>query len=233
MRMSRGQNQKYPRNVLTLQEKLKVIEDLENHMPYVEIAGKYKISKGQVSKIKREKEEIKGRATVQNPNMCKKGSVRYPIIEQEIKAFLLWMREQRLPLSSDIIRVHAKRCAAANGITLFTAQNGWFEKFLRLNQVQRSVRLFGAAGDVCRAHYDKDMNKLRKLVQLYDLQNVYNVDETGLLYCVIPSRTYLLTTENRNNMRGTRLMRSKSRVTLMVCTNATGTHKLPLDFVGK
>ena len=34
-------------------------------------------------------------------------------------------------------------------------------------------------------------------------------------------------------MRGARLMRSKNMVTLMVCTNATGTHKLPLFFEGK
>ena len=52
------------------------------------------------------------------------------------------------------------------------------------------------------------------------------MDETGLLYRALPTRSYISLEEgSRKNIRGTKVLRAKDRVTLVLCVNATGTCK--------
>lgn len=57
------------------------------------------------------------------------------------------------------------------------------------------------------------------------------MDETGLLYRCLPSRSFV-PRRDRRHARGTKTMRQKERVTLVLCTNATGAHKLPVSMIG-
>ncbi len=50
---------------------------------------------------------------------------------------------------------------------------------------------------------------------------------------MIPSATYTAPNEQRRRVRGTKAQKAKDRVTLITCTNATGTHKIPLAMIGK
>ena len=77
------------------------------------------------------------------------------------------------------------------------------------------------------------MDWLRSKIENYKISYVCNADETGLLFAANPSRSYILGYENRSNVHGTSLMHNKQRVTMMVCTNADGNHKLSLYFIGK
>ena len=60
--------------------------------------------------------------------------------------------------------------------------------------------------------YEDEMRKICMKVRGYSVGNVYNLDETGLYYRILPSKSYLLRDENRTDTRGTRLMYSKERV---------------------
>ena len=61
------------------------------------------------------------------------------------------------------------------------------------------------------------------------LDQLYDCDETGLLYKVLPSKTLASTSERQAST----IQQPKERVTLMTCSNATGMHKLPLLVIGK
>jgi len=61
---------------------------------------------------------------------------------------------------------------------------------------------------------------------------IYNMNETGLLYRCLPSRSYV-PRKDRRRARGTKAMRHMDRVTLVLCTNATGIHKLPVAMIGE
>ena len=63
----------------------------------------------------------------------------------------------------------------------------------------------------------------------YSLDNVYNADETGLYVKSLPKRTLVLVEEKH----APGYKESKERVTIMNCSNATGTHKVPLLLIGK
>ena len=55
----------------------------------------------------------------------------------------------------------------------------------------------------------------------------------GLYFCLIPNATYTASNEVRRCTRGTKAQKAKDRVTLITCTNATGTHEIPLVMIGK
>lgn len=58
---------------------------------------------------------------------------------------------------------------------------------------------------------------------------IYNVDETGLNYKMLPTKT--LASKLDDTARGHK--ENKERVTVLVCSNASSTHKLPLVLIGK
>ena len=62
-------------------------------------------------------------------------------------------------------------------------------------------------------------------------EHLYNADQTGLFYNKMPNRMYL-NSNRRKLVKGVKQMKSKDRVTLMVCTSADG-QKQPLAVIGK
>ncbi len=65
----------------------------------------------------------------------------------------------------------------------------------------------------------------------YNPEHVYNMDETGLFFRQTPWYTLLMPTEDISTARGAKKM--KDRVSLVVCANATGSHKIPCALIGK
>ena len=63
--------------------------------------------------------------------------------------------------------------------------------------------------------------------------HIYNWDETGLYFRLIPNATYSAQNEVRRRTRGTKAQKAKNRVTLITCTNVMVTHKIPLTMIGK
>ncbi len=61
------------------------------------------------------------------------------------------------------------------------------------------------------------------------MDQVYNCDETGLYFRLLSRKT--LASASEKSAPG--MKASKDRVTLMACSNATGTHKLRLVIIGK
>ena len=65
-------------------------------------------------------------------------------------------------------------------------------------------------------------------MERYSPEDIYNVDETGLFYKLLPDRTYTFKGENCHGGK-----RSKERITLLLGSNMTGTDKLKPLVIGK
>ncbi|XP_052130772.1 tigger transposable element-derived protein 6-like [Frankliniella occidentalis] len=63
----------------------------------------------------------------------------------------------------------------------------------------------------------------------YDLDDVYNMDETGICWKSLPKKTLIHAGER--GAEGGKI--KKDRFTAAMCANATGTHRLPLLVIGK
>jgi len=74
-------------------------------------------------------------------------------------------------------------------------------------------------------------NKFLDFVKKENLtaDQIYNADETGLFYRMLPSKT--LASKIEKDAKGYK--KSKDRLTIMTCSNASGKHKFPLLLVGK
>ena len=72
------------------------------------------------------------------------------------------------------------------------------------------------------------INKLKAFLSAnsFSTEQIYNCNETGLLWRGILNKTL-----DNQNMKPSGLKASKERVTLLLCANAKGTHRLPLLFI--
>lgn len=118
-----------------------------------------------------------------------------------------------------------------SALEAFTASKSWCSKTAILFGLRSKV-LHGEAGSVDVDAVSDDIKNIVNIIKRYKLDNVYNTDETGLFFKCLPNRSYV-DNESAKDARGTKAMKAKDRVTLYVCTNATGTDKVPLSIIGK
>ncbi|KAM9364931.1 tigger transposable element-derived protein 1-like [Pholidichthys leucotaenia] len=102
----------------------------------------------------------------------------------------------------------------------FVVSKGWFEKFKRRFGL-RSVPLYGEAASAdqeAALHYVED--QFPKLIEEggYLPEQVFNMDETGLFWKRMPSRTFLY----KDEVKRPGFKAHKDRVTLLMCGNAAG-----------
>jgi hypothetical protein len=75
------------------------------------------------------------------------------------------------------------------------------------------------------------LNDLYAIIAQYDLENVYNMDETNLFFRLLLRYSLLMLDEDISTTRGKK--KSKDWVSLIVCANVVGTHKIPCALIGK
>ena len=69
---------------------------------------------------------------------------------------------------------------------------------------------------------------LHSILARYNSRDVFNVDETGLFWRLLPDKTLAFKHEKCHGGK-----KSKERITAMVCTNMDGSEKWPLLVIGK
>ena len=117
-----------------------------------------------------------------------------------------------------------------HGPSNFSATPGWLDNFLERHSL-RHLQVKGEKSSADSVAAIAFKGSFAALIDGngYDLDDVYNADETGLMYRTLPNKTIALSTEQ--NVSGYKPI--KDRITAMACANATGTHRLPLLAIGK
>ncbi|KAH9095518.1 hypothetical protein LEN26_017809 [Aphanomyces euteiches] len=103
--------------------------------------------------------------------------------------------------------------------------NGWMWRFLQRHQF-RSRRVFGESPAVEDNVIQDGRQRCEELMALYEPHNVFHFDESAYFYCLDPHRAI-----SRHNMSGQK--KQKKRITLAATTNADGSQKIPLLFIGQ
>lgn len=70
------------------------------------------------------------------------------------------------------------------------------------------------------------MGILQKIAGEYNEEDIFNVDEIGLFWKMMPSRG--LSTQYLPGLK-----KEKTRITLVFCVNATGSDRMPVWIIGK
>ena len=127
------------------------------------------------------------------------------------------------------LHVELRKEDSSNSGAPFQASRGWLWRFCQRHGV-RNLSLQGekvSSNDSTVDLFKASIQELLESEQLsFDL--LYNCDETGLCYRMLPSKTLAA----RSEKSASGMKKQKDRVTLMSCANATGMNKLPLLFIG-
>lgn len=243
--MEGANNSKRKRTRLTLSEQAEAARMLRSGTNAATVMCRFQVSRRTVTSIKTRCEEILKQADLSSATLNTKTlrSTTFPEIDEEVLNFVVLSRSMRFPITQAVIarRALIVREKLLNRVDIsdeqrkklesFSASKGWIIRFVHRHSL-RSVALHGEAGSVTPGSVIPGMIQLRQDLSDYDVECIFNVDETGLFFKLLPRRTYVLELENFKSVRGTKAMKAKDRITAYVCTNAIGT-KLPMAVIGK
>ena len=103
--------------------------------------------------------------------------------------------------------------------------SGWLHKFKERNGI-RLRKLHGEASSINQDVVIESRLSLQEKMSSYPAERIYNMDETGLFYRLEPD-TLLAT------LRLSGRKKDKERLSIALCTNADGSHKLKPLVIGK
>ncbi|XP_022172011.1 jerky protein homolog-like [Myzus persicae] len=112
----------------------------------------------------------------------------------------------------------------------FNASQGWLFRFKTRHGIrQLDIQGESLSGDLTAAAlFNDEFNSFLSKLNLSPDQ-VYNADESGLFWKMLPLKT--LAAQSEKSAPGHKS--SKERLTIMTCSNTTGSHKIKLTVIGK
>ena len=209
------------RKNMTLGDKIRALQYIKKKQIYTEIEMRFGVSCLTIARVKNAEAQIEAQELKSCPYSGKRQLyANYPEIDAKLIEFMQFARSQRLPVSRSILRERARMAAESSSITAFKASNGYMQRFLRRNHIQKSIWLHGKGSSLVPMDHAIRMAEIRSTAREYPRSMVYNMDETGLFYRMGRNRTYLLQSEDRRATRGTEVQKQKQRITVMLCVNA-------------
>lgn len=222
-------------NYLTLEKKAQLLSDVSRGSGVTFLAKKYGIAKSTVCAIKKKKNQITSTVALTFSGPGKRKSLRpseYPLMEKALYKWFLRQRERNAPISGLILKEKAKYFHENlyDKNSTFSASSGWLQKFKK----RFGIRFLTITGEKLSSQPELVSPFLRKLEEKIkdlnlDYNQVYNADETGLYWKLLPGKTYVSSEEKTAPGRKV----AKERITFLACTNATGLHKLTPLVIGK
>jgi hypothetical protein len=216
-------------NSLTIEEKKLVLEAVDRgDKRKKEVAAQFKIPGSTLSTILKDRDKI-----LSSPSNAKKvkrfRQAEHPELEKCLFTWFVQCREKQVPISGPVLQKKAEQFARKMNIPIenFAASNGWLGNFKKRHDLHfKSVCGESAAVDTEKC--DAWKSELPTLLKNYRPEDTFNADETGLFFKCLPNKTLALKNDDCHGGK-----QSKERITVLLCTNMTGTEKLTPLVIGK
>ena len=219
----------------TYEEKLLIIDYAEknSHMTKKDIAIHFNVPKQTLSDILKNKDKIRASSSQDNnlaPVAKRQRSTLHPEVD---KALIIWTRQKacrpdiRLDGTMLLQKANAFLHIFEPDVTneLSPAWIDRFKKRYGLGRTLESGEFGGVNTDVVNEWKD---GKLREILENYRPDQIYNADETGLFWLLLPDNSIGFVGEKYHGTK-----QPKSRVTVLVGSNMDGSDKLPQFVIGK
>ena len=234
--LMKANSSKIKRNKISISEKMKILKKIDEGMKMNDIANEMNLGRSTILTIKRNKEKIQKCArNVDNTSVSTIFRPRNPLIritEIYLHKWIIDERKKGVPLSGRIIQqkalslyedVKKSKKSEESSSKPFTASNGWFERYKKRFGL-KSVHLSGESASANSSAASDFIIKFKQIVAKgnYSSQQIFNVDETGLFWKKMPSRTYISQEEKYSSG----FKKDKDRLTLLLGGNVRGDIKL-------
>lgn len=224
------------RTVLSLKNKVEILEALKKGESGSSLKQKYGVCASTISAMKKQGDAIRNYANkfTEEAGCSERKVMRTSRFEQMEEALYVWFLQNRTagnPISGPLLCEKALFFNARFGDDRnFKASQGWLDNFKKRHGI-RSRDFCGEKLSADEASADSFREELKKILEEegYDADFVYNADETGLNWKALPNQS--LVARHEENAPGYKAR--KERVTVMLCANSTGLHRLPLFLIGK
>ena len=229
---------KRKRVLLTIEDKIKVCKLVRQNVPKASIMLQYNIGKSTLNDIireekkfldfKSEKEELGMIGAAKHTKKIKSGT-----FDKLDQALYIWFRQQRekgCPITGPILMEKASefyRLIYGENSKTFVGSSGFQWRFCNRFGIKNLV-ICGEklSSDVSSA--EEFSKNFSELTAGYSADQLFNCDETGLYFKMLPGRTL---SSCHDQPEGTK--KAKDRVTINACANVSGSIKLPLLLIGK
>ena len=134
-------------------------------------------------------QELLSRETIQAKLESK--STRGALYEDVDKEMIKWitrLESCQAVLTDRLIQEKAAEVAVKLDLAKFKASDGWLEGFKKRHNI-RQFKLHGEAGSADKQYVEVSRAELPAILQGTDSEDIYNCDETALLYRKFPSHT--------------------------------------------
>uniref|UniRef100_A0A2R5LAU9 Putative tick transposon n=1 Tax=Ornithodoros turicata TaxID=34597 RepID=A0A2R5LAU9_9ACAR len=214
--------------VLTVKEKLELIQAIERGVKKAALAREKGLPLTTVCTIWNSREKLWNSDAAANLKRCRLRGSSYADVEEALVLWLKKARSENLPVSGPLLVEKARTFALQLRHDDFVCSNGWLARFkARYNIVSKVV-----SGESAEANKDGaeawENGQLRQILQDYDPEDIFNMDESALFFKLLPNRTLAFSGETCSGGK-----HSKDRISVAFAVNMTGNEKLPLLVIGK
>lgn len=216
------------RKAFKIEEKAQLIKRIEDGTNQSVLCKEFSLSKSTVSNIWKNRSAI---LAAHEKNMDSAKKLRRAERENVEEALLKWFtiqRDRNLPVSGPMLQAKANEFAEKFEEKGFVCSNGWLDRWKKRNNISYG-KIVGEAASVCATDVENWKSQVwADLIKEYEEKDIFNADEAGLFYKMVPDQTLKFKGEKCTNGK-----LSKVRITVLVCANMKGTEKRKLTVVGK
>ena len=211
-------------------EKYQALLEVESGGKKKDIAEKYGVPLNTLSTWIKNANKIKQTFQSGDQNLARK-RLKVGKYEEVSAALIKWFTskmDQGASISGPLLMEKAQKFATDMGYDDFKCSQGWLTSFKgRYNIKLRSIQ--GEERDVKTEDVDAwHQTVWTEILQEYEAKDIYNCDESGLFYRILPNRTLAF---KGQKCAGGKM--SKERISIMFCANMDGSDKVPLLCIGK
>ena len=151
---------------------------------------------------------------------------KFPDVETALYEWFRSIRAQNIPLTDDLLKEKARKFASQLNVTDFSASTGWVTRFKQRHGISCKL-LSGESSGVDQERVNTGREKAKERIQDYQPKDIFNMDETGLFFRLLPDKTL----SNSKTNKGVK--KQKDRITIALCANSDGSEKVKPFVIGK
>uniref|UniRef100_A0A3B3SSQ9 HTH CENPB-type domain-containing protein n=1 Tax=Paramormyrops kingsleyae TaxID=1676925 RepID=A0A3B3SSQ9_9TELE len=152
----------------------------------------------------------------------------HPELEKALFKWFEQVRGKHVSITGPLLTEKAAEFANELNIENFNASGGWLDRFkARHNIIFKAVSGESESVSV-ETEENWKQNVLPDLIRGYHPRDIFNADESGLFYKMMPEKSFHV---KGSDCHGTK--HCKDRVTAMFCANMDGSEKFKMTVIGK